>query len=52
MFAIVALVCFVAKLFHGSLGSIDLVVLGFAFLALHFVWSPLTMPWSRKNTHP
>jgi len=49
MFAIVALICFVARLFHGSLGSIDLVVLGLAFLAAHFVWNPIAMPWTRRN---
>jgi hypothetical protein len=38
MFALVALICFVLALFHVSLGTIDLVVLGLAFVALHLVW--------------
>jgi hypothetical protein len=45
MFALVALLCFVLALFHVHLGSVDLVVLGFAFVALHLlfgghVWGP------------
>lgn len=39
MFALVALICFVLALFHVSLGTIDLVVLGFVFIALHLVWA-------------
>lgn len=38
MFALVALICFVLALFHAHLGEIDLVVLGFAFIALHLMW--------------
>ena len=37
MLALIALVCFVLALFHVALGSIDLVVLGFVFIAAHLV---------------
>lgn len=38
MLALLALICFVLALFRVVLGSIDLVVLGFALLAAHFVF--------------
>lgn len=38
MFALLALICFVLALFHVSLGTLDLVVLGFVFIALHLLW--------------
>jgi len=38
MFAIAALVCFVLALFIASLGPINLVVLGLAFVAAHLIW--------------
>jgi len=44
MFAILALICFVLALFHVALGQVDLTVLGFAFLAAHFVWT--AAPWT------
>lgn len=37
MFALVALICFILALFHAHVGSVDLVVLGFVFLSLHFL---------------
>jgi len=37
MFALIALICFVLALFHVSVGTIDLVVLGWAFIALHLL---------------
>lgn len=42
MFALVALITFILALFKVHIGSIDLVVLGFVFLAAHFVfdWRP------------
>jgi hypothetical protein len=51
MAALLALICFVVALFGGSLGSIDLVTLGLAFVALHLLiggW-PFggTLPWRR-----
>lgn len=44
MFALIALICFVLALFHVALGSIDLVILGFCFMALQlaFGWG---VPW-------
>lgn len=47
MFALAALVCFVLALFHVSLGTVDLVVLGLVFIAAHLLM-PLTLtPWRR-----
>ena len=46
MFALIALICFILALFHVSLGSIDLVVLGFCFVALHLLWG-IALPWRR-----
>lgn len=51
MFAIVALICFVLALFHVQLGSIDLVVLGFVFIALHLIWA-VNIPWGRVRGNP
>jgi hypothetical protein len=50
MFALIALICFVLALFRVHLGSIDLVVLGLAFIALHLLWDPVGMPWRRQRT--
>lgn len=49
MFAILALICFVLALFHVSLGSVDLTVLGFCFVALHLAFGTvLALPsWRR-----
>jgi len=44
MFALVALICFILALFHVSLGSIDLTVLGFVFIALHLLFD--FRPWT------
>lgn len=50
MFALVALLCFVLALFHVALGSIDLTVLGFCFVALHLMFSiPVPLPWRRTG---
>lgn len=38
MFALIALICFVLALFHVSLGEINLVTLGLAFIALHLMF--------------
>lgn len=45
MFILIALICFVLALFRVDLAGIDLVILGWIFFALHFlfgnrVWSP------------
>lgn len=51
MFAVLALICFVLKLFHVSFGTVDLVVLGLCFLAAHlaFAW---TVPWPWRRDQP
>jgi hypothetical protein len=48
MFAIVALICFVLALFHVHIGSIDLVILGLAFIALHLC-TPSRWPWGGRT---
>lgn len=37
MFALAALLCFVLALFHVTVGSLDLVTLGLAFVAAHLL---------------
>lgn len=39
MFALLAFVCFVLALFHVVVGTVSLVTLGLAFLALHFCFT-------------
>lgn len=43
MIAVLALLCFVLALFDVTIGSIDLVVLGLAFVAAHLAW-PVALP--------
>lgn len=38
MFALIAFVCFLLALFHVGVGSINLVTLGFCFIALHLMF--------------
>jgi hypothetical protein len=47
MFALLALLCFVLALFGVSIGTIDLVVLGLAFIALHLLIGWGLTPWRR-----
>ena len=50
MAALAALICFVLALFRVHIGSIDLVILGFAFIALHLLLTPElrgALPWRR-----
>jgi hypothetical protein len=48
MFALIALICFILALFHVKLGSIDLVVLGFVFIAAQLmVGIGIPRFWSR-----
>jgi hypothetical protein len=47
MFALIALLCFVLALFRVSIGEIDLVVLGFVFVALHLMWAVPLAVWRR-----
>lgn len=50
MFAIIALICFILALFHVALGSIDLVVLGLAFVAAHLAFGAIiTLPAWRRS---
>jgi hypothetical protein len=49
MLAILALICFVLALFDVSLGSIDLVVLGLAFIAAHLAFGISLQPWRSKT---
>lgn len=49
MFAIAALVVFLLALFGAHIGTLNLLYLGLAFLALHFVWSPWALPWGRRG---
>lgn len=46
MWALAALICFVLALFHASVGSLDLVTLGFCFIALHLMWT-IALPVGR-----
>jgi membrane protein implicated in regulation of membrane protease activity len=46
MFALIALICFILALFHVNLGSIDLAVLGFVFIALHLLFD--IRPWAGR----
>jgi hypothetical protein len=51
MFALVALICFILALFHVHLGSIDLVILGLCFIALHLLFG-IGIPWGRMRGNP
>lgn len=51
MFAALALLCFILQLFHVHIGSIDLVVLGLAFVALHLMVG-IGIPWGRWRGGP
>lgn len=48
MFALVALIVFILALFHAAIGSVNLLVLGLAFLAAHFVFE--WRPWAASKT--
>jgi len=47
MFALLALICFVLALFGVALGHVNLVVLGFCFIALHLLFG-VGIPWRRQ----
>lgn len=51
MFALAALICFLLALFGAHVGTIDLVVLGFVFIAAHLLvglWPfGAALPWRR-----
>ena len=52
MFALLALLAFLLALFGAHIGSIDLVVLGFVFVAAHLLVGPWpfggSLPWRRS----
>lgn len=50
MFALVALIVFILALFHAAIGSVDLLLLGLAFLAAHFVFE--WRPWAGWRSAP
>jgi hypothetical protein len=53
MFAILALLCFVVALFGGTLGSINLVTLGLAFMAAAMLTTwPMSLVTTRFRGTP
>jgi len=48
MFAVCALIVFLLGLFGFPIGTLNLLYLGLALLAAHFVWSPIALPWGRR----
>lgn len=48
MFAVAAAVFFLLAAFHVALGTVDLLMLGLACLALHFGVGPLVV-WPRRD---
>jgi hypothetical protein len=53
MFAVLALIAFILALFRVHIGSIDLVILGFVFIAAHLMaggwWPGGGPPWGRRS---
>jgi len=50
MFALLALLCFVLALFHAHVGTLNLVTLGFVFLAASLVFAgPLLPAWPPRR---
>jgi hypothetical protein len=51
MLAVLALVCFVLALFDVTLGALDLVTLGLAFVAAHLAFGVPLSPgrWGRRR---
>ena len=47
MFAVLALLCFVLALFNASLGEINFVELGLAFIAAHLAFGLGLMFWRK-----
>lgn len=46
MFALLALVCFLLALFSVHIGTVNLVVLGFVFVAAHLLFAA-GLPWRK-----
>lgn len=50
MFALIAALIWFLAAFHVGLGTIDMLLLGLGFLALHFAFGPvITMPTLRRE---
>jgi hypothetical protein len=50
MFAIAALLCFLLAMFGAHIGTLNLMLLGLAFLSAHFVFAgPLLPSWPRRQ---
>lgn len=49
MFAVIALILFVLALFDVAIGDIDLVILGFAFLAAHLAFGARIEVWGMRS---
>ena len=49
MFAILAAIVFAVGLFGGHIFSLNLVYLGLMLLSIHFIWSPIALPWGRRG---
>lgn len=45
MFALLALICFILALADVTLGTLDLVELGLAFVATHLMLAGIATPW-------
>lgn len=50
MFALIAAIIWFLAAFGVHVGSVSLLLLGLAFLALHFAWAvALPTPWNRQQ---
>jgi hypothetical protein len=45
--AVLAMICFILALFGATLGAVDLVILGFVFVAAHLAFGISLTPWRR-----
>ena len=50
MFALLAFVCFLLAAFDVHLGSVSLIAIGLAFVALHLLWA--WTPWAGWSRPP
>ncbi len=48
MFAILAAIVFAVGLFGGHIFALNLLYLGLLLLAVHLIWSPVALPWTRR----
>ena len=50
VFAVIALIVFILALFDVAIGSLNLTILGLAFVAAHLAFgSPFAAPWPRRT---